>query len=434
MYSAYITTIKELRPHCNADRLNVATLFGQDVIVDKTYQVGQKVIYFPADGQLSERFCADHDLVRRKDEFGNPAGGYLDPVKRNVKVLRLRGERSEGLILPIEFLGEYGDISSLKDGDALTTFGGVAICCKYIPRTNARGKARPKQKNLNTKASRASVTYPLFKEHIDTEQLAYNQEAFKPGDTIYLTRKIHGTSARTSHTIAVTKKANNIVRRLLRLQELEDKSYKVVSGSRRRVLDGSGGYYADDKFRERWHEFFADKLPKGVEVFYEIAGWVNETTPIMAACNNRKIKDPEFVNKYGERTIFTYGCPQGENRIFVYRMTYTSEDGEVFEMPTEALFYWCEMHGIDHVPLLDKFLFTTWEDLQERVKKHLDVPEPLADGTHVAEGVVVRIDNRLKFTAFKEKSWSFKVLENIVKDEANAPDIEESEEIIGESI
>ena len=35
---------------------------------------------------------------------------------------------------------------------------------------------------------------PLFTEHCDTEQLAYNLSAFKPGDEIEITLKMHGTS------------------------------------------------------------------------------------------------------------------------------------------------------------------------------------------------------------------------------------------------
>lgn len=50
--------------------------------------------------------------------------------------------------------------------------------------------------------------------------------------------------------------------------------------------------------------------------------------------------------------------------------------------------------------------------------------------THIAEGVVVRIDNHPSFTAFKEKTFEFKVIEGIIKDEAEVPDIEEAEELI----
>ena len=52
----------------------------------------------------------------------------------------------------------------------------------------------------------------------------------------------------------------------------------------------------------------------------------------------------------------------------------------------------------------------------------------------MAEGVVVRIDNRESFTAYKEKVFEFKVIEGIAKDTSDAPDMEEAEEIIKETL
>ena len=57
-----------------------------------------------------------------------------------------------------------------------------------------------------------------------------------------------------------------------------------------------------------------------------------------------------------------------------------------------------------------------------------DGPDPIGK-THVREGVVVRIVNRPKFTAYKHKNFYFKVLEGIAKDTADAPDMEEAQEI-----
>ena len=51
---------------------------------------------------------------------------------------------------------------------------------------------------------------------------------------------------------------------------------------------------------------------------------------------------------------------------------------------------------------------------------------------HIAEGVVVRIDNRETFTAYKDKVFEFKVIESIIKDTSDTPDMEESEELINE--
>lgn len=97
MYCAYITTLKGLRKHSNADRLQCVEVFGQNVIVDLSYQEGQKVIFFPSDGQLSLEYATDNNLVRKKDEDGNNIGGYMDAEKRNVTAIRLRGESQKDL-------------------------------------------------------------------------------------------------------------------------------------------------------------------------------------------------------------------------------------------------------------------------------------------------------------------------------------------------
>lgn len=432
VYCAFITTLNGLRKHSNADRLQCVEVFGQNIIVDLSYVEGQRVVFFPVDGQLSEEFANDNNLVRKKDEAGNNIGGYLDPNKRNITALKLRGEKSEGLVLPVQVLAKYVDVNTLKDGDQITVLDGHEICRKYIPRHNS---SRTYTDNANRKNNKKqqNIVYPFFDEHIDTSQLDYNLNSFKEGDTVYLTRKLHGTSQRTSTAIQIEIKRRNPLLKLIGLKDKEKKSYKLISGTRRTVLTKfDGGYYGNDEFRKKYHDFFKDKLPKGMEVFYEVVGWVNESTPIMGRCNNKLVKDKEFEKMYGSETIFTYGCEPGENDMYVYRMTMTNEDGVVIELPTEEVKLWCERLGCKFVPILDKFLFTTIEDLNERVNKWLDLPDEI-DQRHVSEGVVARIDNRSKFTAFKRKGFNFKVLEGIIKDNADAPDIEEAEELISDN-
>lgn len=433
MYCAYITTIKEIHKHPNADRLQCCNIFGNNVIIDLNYNVGDRVIYFPVDGQLSEEFAADNNLVRRKDKNGNNIGGYLDPDKRNILALKLRGEKSEGLILPISVLEKYTDINDLKDGDQITMLNGHEICKKYIPAAKTTNHNIASAKELKKKGIQGSQ-YLFFDEHIDTQQLAYNQSAFKPGDICYITLKMHGTSARTMNAIEVTTKRRNIIQKILCRQPKKVKTYKLISGTRRTVLNNyDGGYYQSNAFREKYHNHFKDKLPKGVEIFYEIVGWVNESTPIMGKCSNKLINDKEFSKVYGAETIFSYGCPPGENEAYVYRMTMTNEDGYKVELPWEQVMREAEKLGCKCVPTFERFIYTTWEDLMERVEKYYDGADPIGK-THIREGVVVRIDNRESFTAYKHKNFSFKVLEGIVKDRASAPDMEEAEELLVENV
>lgn len=435
MYCGYIVTLHNLRKHSNADRLQCVEVFGQNVIVDLSYYDGQKVVFFPSDGQLSEEFANDNNLVRKKDENGNNIGGYMDPDKRNITAIKLRGEKSEGLVLPIEVLSKYTDISKLNNGDQITVLNGHEICKKYIPNRKHRSRTHSNDSNgkHNNKYQKEVVSYPYFDEHIDTSQLDYNLNAFKSGDIVYLTRKLHGTSGRTQNAIEVTKKRRpRILKQIFKMTDKEIRQFKLVSGTRRTVLKKfDGGYYGNDEFRKKWHDFFDGKLPKGMCAYYEIVGWVNDSTPIMGKCNNKLVKDKEFEKMYGKETVFTYGCEPGENDMYVYRMTMTNDDGVVIELPTEEVKMWCERLGCKFVPVLDKFLFTSIDDLNQRVNKWLDMPDEI-DSRHVAEGVVARIDNRSKFTAYKRKSFTFKVIEGIVKDMSDAPDMEEAEELIAD--
>ena len=54
MYNGYITRLKNVRKHSNADRLQIATCFGNNVVVGLDAYEGELVCYFPTDGQLSE--------------------------------------------------------------------------------------------------------------------------------------------------------------------------------------------------------------------------------------------------------------------------------------------------------------------------------------------------------------------------------------------
>ena len=70
-YCGYITRLKNVRKHPNADRLQLADCFGNTVIVGLDCAEGDIGIYFPVDLQLSEEYCNANNLVRKKDENGN---------------------------------------------------------------------------------------------------------------------------------------------------------------------------------------------------------------------------------------------------------------------------------------------------------------------------------------------------------------------------
>lgn len=440
MYSAYVIEVKELRPHPNADKLQLLKVFGTETCVSLDVKIGDLGIYFPADGQLSEEFCQVHDLVRRKDENGNPAGGFLEPGERNIKAIRLRGERSDGFYMPITCLDYTGaNPFTFKPGDKICNLvNGHEICQKYIPRrpnkgTNPEGNKTRKRKVKNE--------FPYFAEHIDTPQLRFNMSMFKPGDTICLTEKIHGTSSR--HSLSLVHKKENFFTRLFGVKN----KYKFVNGTRRTLIsDVQGGFYGDNLFRIKWGNKLEGKLYPGEEVFGEIAGFLENGTPIMGICSNKKTNDKEFIRKYGEQTVFSYGCsPRGYdeeewcnnekmktkpfNRFFIYRMTYTTPEGYVIEYPWDLVKKRAEELGFETVPELDRFIYTTEEDFNEHIAKWMNRSSTL-DASHIIEGVVIRALNATSFKVAKEKEYFFKIIEGIIKSEAETPDLEEQEEIL----
>ena len=450
-HCGFVVQVKDLRPHSNADRLQILRVFEEDVIVGLDTHIGDIGVYFPCDLQLSEKFCEINNLVRKKDENGNNIGGYMDPDKRNVKAIKLRGEKSNGLYLNITCLSEFTNISELKPGDQITVLNGEEICKKYIPKRNPRGEWQ------GEKIKKAKVNYaPTFFEHVDTEQVAYNLDKFHNGDEIQLTLKMHGTSGRTGHLPLLHTK-RTWLDKLLRRHGKDYYEYGYVTGTRRVVLDGKrqGGFYESDDFRHAMAAKFEGKLPKGMVVYYEIVGFQGPNgAPIMGQVANSKIKDKEFSKMYGDVTTFSYGCDQDGDyefhsirepgrefdkypccEIYVYRITMVNEDGEQIELSPDQIRTYCDKWGVNHVMEFERFVIpedvNPGEYVVRKIEQYYDGPDPIGK-SHVREGVVARIMNRSKFEVYKMKNISFKILEGIYKEEANAPDIEEAQEIMND--
>lgn len=435
-HCGYVIKVTDLRPHPNADRLQLLHVFETDTCVSLDVKIGDIGVYFPADLQLSEKFCAVNDLIRRKDENGNPAGGFLEP-NRHVRAIRLRGERSDGIYLPITCLMEFAKISDFKPGDTIDTVNGEEICRKFIPVLK-----NPPHSGEHVKKAKAK-TCDVFFEHIDTEQLAYNLGKFHNGDEVQLTIKMHGTSQRTGNLPLHVPNKQNFLQKLLRRPVTYHDEYGIISGTRRVVMEQgrSGGYYTSDEFRYAMEAKLRGKLPKNFCVYYEVVGYQGHGgQPIMGQTNNKKISDPQFVKQYGPVTTFSYGCDPSHDfndeipccEMYVYRITMVNEDGEVIELSPDQIHYYCTQWGVHCVPEVARFIIppdvNPGEYVVRECEKYYDGPDPIGK-THVREGVVARIMNRNKFEVYKHKNMSFKILEGIAKDTATAPDMEEAQEL-----
>ena len=460
-YQGYVTKLKNVRPHPNADRMKLADCFGNTVCVGLDAVENEIIIYFPTDGQLSVEYCEQNNLVRKKDENGNNIGGYLDPDKRNVKAIKLRGEKSDGIVMPLSSIVYTGiNLDDLNVGDPITVLNGHEICQKYIPRRQHRQGGY--SEGNKTRKHKVPVA-PLFMEHADTEQLAYNLGAFKSGDEIEITLKMHGTSQRTGYLPTLKGYKRTLWDRITRKEGTPIYDWGGVSGTRRVVLESyDGGFYGTNAFREQHSKVFEGKLQKGETVYYEVVGFTDTGAPIMASCDNKKLNDKEFIKQYGETTVFSYGCaPQAipalvkspemievapaipQSDIYVYRMTMTNEDGYVVEYTPDFMRYRCEQMGVKTVPVLWKGIIpenpatandptvTPGEWIMNVAERFYDGPDPIGK-THVREGVVVRILNRPKFAAYKHKNFSFKRISGIIVESVADGDSTVDEEVLAE--
>lgn len=402
----------------------------EGVIVGPDSYDGQRVFYFPADGCLDYDFAMKFGLMR-KDKDGNPAGGYLDYPSCHIRAIKLRGNRSEGIAVDArKVLDAYDDDTPFNIGDKMTHLAGHEICKKYVPPVKPN---TPMPKTSYKGRKQADIIYPDFAMHIDTEQLDYNLDAFREGDLLNISLKMHGTSQRSMRTTAIIPRRGLwgfIADKILHMKPKTKEAY--VCGTRRCVVnfDKPAGYYGNDEFRRQHHERIAPYVSPGMEVFYEVVGYYgeDETQTIMPIGDNKKMNDKNFVKEFGAQSKFVYGCQPGESKMYVYRIC---DNGREYS-PSEII-WWCEMAGVDHVPYIDntasvQWRFTTKEDLLGRIDKYFeDLHDPVGKD-HIKEGVVVRILNRPMWRAFKKKTYEFKIIEGIIKTTCDAPDMEEAQD------
>lgn len=118
---AHVETIVDIQPIENADKIEVATVLGWRVVISKAdnFHIGDKVVYIEIDSKVPER----------------PEFEFLRDRKFRVRTIRLRGQYSQGLILPMSILKKDYDV-----GTDVTKELGIVY---YVPEDNVRKAAKP---------------------------------------------------------------------------------------------------------------------------------------------------------------------------------------------------------------------------------------------------------------------------------------------------
>lgn len=95
---AHVELITDIQPIPNADKIEVATILGWKVVIAKkdNFKIGDKVVYIEIDSKVPE-----------KPEFE-----FLRDRHFKVKTVRLRGQYSQGLIMPMSILNNDYDVGT----------------------------------------------------------------------------------------------------------------------------------------------------------------------------------------------------------------------------------------------------------------------------------------------------------------------------------
>lgn len=432
-YAAVVAKIDSISPIPGADRIRLANVLGYQVAVGTEYTVGDVVAFFPADGQLSEELCQKHDLVRRKDAEGKPAGGYFEENRR-VKAVKMRGAKSEGFVLPIRCIFDLnpGARTDLAVGSSFTEFGGVQVCQRYeTPATR-----RAAQQNKGRTQRRGETL--MFRKQPDIEQFRIYKNTIPAGSVVYITEKLHGTSHRVSRTLdeVPMTRWEKFVDRLGLWYIKPRKEWVYLNGSKNVILekaDQRESYYGSDAFRYKATEGL--ELRKGETVYGELVGWhgpdINST--IMGRQVVSKKERPEVYEAYGPEMTYSYGCEPGKCQFWVYRITMSNEDGFTVELSFPQVQKRTEELGLKCVPLLaaeylieNNCAFGDFVDRLVDGKSGQDTVVSTVDSRHIQEGVVVRYESAQGTGWLKHKGLTFKILEGIVKDSDTYVDMEES--------
>ena len=415
-------------------------------------------IFFDVDTQLSSDFCKYNNLYSNKDlNEDSEKTGYFS-IKRRVKAQRFRGEKSEGYFVPISYLAyTYGkghvmtgeeDIFDLKIGHEFNIWNDQEICQKYIIKyPDQGGGANSKGKSTNVEG---------FARHFDTDHFNRNMYKLDSNNDLYITEKLHGTSGRVARLKATYKPTmfSKIVDWFMSLflwTRME--KYIYVAGSRRREFILDEPREGMNLWEQTGHKF-KGLLLKGETLYFEIVGYDSSksharynsegVSTIMNSLNNKKLKSfltrdeyKEFIDKYGEMTVFDYNLEKNESEVYLYRITMTDDNGNLREMPLEYVKSRAEELGINSVPVLARvnkelFINLHHEDRDEMLIKMVDEftnSDSEIFKNHVREGVVVhQYDGLLEPRFLKSKSFLFKVLEGIIKEDSSVPDMEEAEQ------
>ena len=427
-YCSSIVRIGETFPIEGKDRIVKTLVNGLSIVIGKDqFKTGDIAVYCANETCLNELFLHLNSMYDDKElNVDQEKKGYINKHGR-VRVVKLGGVPSYGLLIhpdsiatfinePVEEVTKFLELHIGEDFDEIN---GERFCQVYVPPTKHVQEPGPKAERLKKNLDRFKMPIAgSLRLHYDTTQLQKNMSDINPDDEVYISVKVHGSSAIFANILTniPTKWFKRMWRKYIRHVDEYDQKYNLVYSSRTVIKNEfinpkqkPGGYYSDDVWG-----YYAKKLngliPQDYCIYCEIAGFTPNGSPIQKG--------------------YDYGCTpvvEEKSKLMVYRATKAGKELEISEvieigamlkeklgdiiMPFPLLY-----HGTLHdlypdVDVQDHWHENVLELLKTEKKFKMEEMEPLCKNKVPREGFVLRKANDPVSEAWKLKTDRFKFRE-----------------------
>jgi RNA ligase (TIGR02306 family) len=177
-YKVPYTAVLEVNVHPNAHSLELCTVYGFQVVVQKDkYKVGDRIVFIPIDSILPEKI--------EKKIF--PEGSKITLKNSRVRQVKIRSFPSQGLVLDPQ---DVSDIVSLDRIDLETDLSEILGIKKYEP------PVKELRVNMSAQKGRKALANPNFHKYNGLNNIKWFPNMFKEGDEVVIQEKAHGSNCR----------------------------------------------------------------------------------------------------------------------------------------------------------------------------------------------------------------------------------------------
>ena len=426
-YLAKIVKIENFHKHSDPEvtKLKCCCIDGFNIITGIDSEPGLYV-YFPTACCINPKFLSYANLYRHENLNDDPTKNGMFEDNGRVKAIRLRGELSEGFIIPIVVLQNWvmSTVNVELNVEEGVEFDSVEhdgkqfwVNKKYIPK-NTRTPGEPGSGNSGKGKQPKGLDKIIenqFRFHYDTVLIKKCPHVLHPNDLISITSKVHGTSGISAYVLC--KQELNWKQKIARwLTGEEFDKYDYLYSSRSVIKNQyynksvQGGFYGVDVWKYA-DDIVRPCLSKGMTAYYEIIGFLPNGGYI------QKNYDYGCLPPVGDEA-YTYGK---HFKVQIYRVTITDVSGKVHEFSAREVQLWAQMVGL--VPV-EQYYYGYAKDLYPDLapsdhwnenflarlanekKFYMECNSPICDNKVPHEGIVIKIEN-MKSEAFKLKCFKF---------------------------